>query len=446
MDGPPPPPPPHGANPGNTAGSSDNDGRYRSSTDLPDGPYDIFVIPPHSSGSGFLYLPSLKCHRNSFLAGVAAALVAVALYVNVLPVLKSWFSGVVANGGMGVFMLVIGVAVAGWAFGKTQSEAGSSGSDSSRPGTTGGAGTRGGSGAGTNTSNSGGQKSGASFGGAPNHGQQYPGGQYPSGQYTGAHQHYNDAQSGPNTGGGAGPSDKRPEWDKSREDTQRKEEIRRKMEEFRKKRKEEEEKKKEQEEKEAKEQQQKREKEAREREFREWKEKRAKEKAEKEAADKAAAEKAAQDKAARSAPPSGQQQSSQKKPPFASVKTAAEDDAYSFRPYDRPRPSANKTNPAPSIFSESLYSQSTARTTPPPSRREPYTTKDPDKVIINGVYSFNNTYMRTPVAQLVSGQGHVTDGLIMRITTEGMFVDDDVRGIAQREWDIKAWTLKVVEV
>jgi len=53
--------------------------------------------------------------------------------------------------------------------------------------------------------------------------------------------------------------------------------------------------------------------------------------------------------------------------------------------------------------------------------------------------------MRTPVAQLVSGQGSVTDGLILRITTEGLFIDDDVRGIAQREWDVKAWTMKAVE-
>lgn len=54
--------------------------------------------------------------------------------------------------------------------------------------------------------------------------------------------------------------------------------------------------------------------------------------------------------------------------------------------------------------------------------------------------------MKTPIAQLVSGVGSVTDGLILRMTTEGMFVDDDVRGVAQREWDIKAWTMKLIEV
>jgi hypothetical protein len=54
--------------------------------------------------------------------------------------------------------------------------------------------------------------------------------------------------------------------------------------------------------------------------------------------------------------------------------------------------------------------------------------------------------MRTPIAKLVSGQGSITDGLVLRITTEGLFVDDDVRGVGQREWDVKAWTMKLIEV
>jgi len=99
------------------------------------------------------------------------------------------------------------------------------------------------------------------------------------------------------------------------------------------------------------------------------------------------------------------------------------------------------------MFSESSYaaSHSTARTTPPPSQRGKYTNKDPDKIILKAVYSFNNTFIKTPSSQLVSGVGSVTDGLILRITTEGLFIDDDVRGVAQREWDVKAWTLKLVE-
>jgi hypothetical protein len=32
------------------------------------------------------------------------------------------------------------------------------------------------------------------------------------------------------------------------------------------------------------------------------------------------------------------------------------------------------------------------------------------------------------------------------LTSEGLFIDDDVRDEPQREWDIKAWTLKQIEV
>lgn len=78
--------------------------------------------------------------------------------------------------------------------------------------------------------------------------------------------------------------------------------------------------------------------------------------------------------------------------------------------------------------------------------RMPYATKDPDKIVIRAVYGFLNQFSKTPGSQLISGQGSVTDGLILRITTEGLFIDDDVRGVPQREWDVKAWTLKQVEV
>ena len=50
-----------------------------------------------------------------------------------------------------------------------------------------------------------------------------------------------------------------------------------------------------------------------------------------------------------------------------------------------------------------------------------------------------------PIASLISSQGSVTDGLVLRIKTEGLFIDDDIRGVPQREWDVKAWTLKLVE-
>ena len=67
------------------------------------------------------------------------------------------------------------------------------------------------------------------------------------------------------------------------------------------------------------------------------------------------------------------------------------------------------------------------------------------KIVIKAVYLFNDLFPK-PVAQLVAGVGKVTDGLILNIRTEGLFIDDDVRSIPQREWDVKAWTLKTIEV
>jgi hypothetical protein len=132
--------------------------------------------------------------------------------------------------------------------------------------------------------------------------------------------------------------------------------------------------------------------------------------------------------------------------PTATTYVGTEEETYSYRPYDKLKPTHKK---APSsIFSESSYaaSHTTSQTTPPPSHRGPYSTKDPDKIVIKAVYAFNNAFLKTPTSQLVSGVGSVTDGLILRITTEGLFIDDDVRGVPQREWDVKAWTMKLVEV
>ncbi|KAF4634994.1 hypothetical protein G7Y89_g3106 [Cudoniella acicularis] len=147
--------------------------------------------------------------------------------------------------------------------------------------------------------------------------------------------------------------------------------------------------------------------------------------------------------------PRSQPPSPTKRPPVPTANTyrGTEEDAFSYRPYDKPKQPMHKKAPS-SVYSESSYaaSQSTSRTTPPPSRRGPYTTKDPDKIVIKAVYAFNNTFQKTPTSQLVSGVGSVTDGLILRITTEGLFIDDDVRGVPQREWDVKAWTMKLVEV
>jgi hypothetical protein len=434
MDRPPPAPPPHGANPNTT----DGDTRYRKSTDLPDGNYDIFVIPPHSAGSGFLYLPSLQCHRNSFIAGSLSTLLAVVVWITVLPTVKSWFATTVATGGMGILVLALAVGFGGWYWGVTQTE---SSSGNARGG-------RGGSGSGSQYTTG-----PQTFGGGFANGSSTGGAQYSDHQY-------NTGQPPPHSSPPPPPpphnqKKTKTEWERAREETKRKEDIRRKMEEYKKKREAEEAEKKRQ-----------RDREAMEKEFRERKqqlekeEKAGKENAAREAAKKEAAARftAAKDAAAKrfaaaaraspaSAPSAAPPRTpSPKKPPQPTAKTATEDDAYSFRPYDRPRRPYDHS--APSVYSESSYapSQSTTRTTPPPSNRGPYFTKDPDKVIIRGVYTFTNAFQKTPVAQLVSGQGSVTDGLVLRITTEGLFIDDDVRGIAQREWDVKAWTMKLVEV
>ncbi|KUL90661.1 hypothetical protein ZTR_00208 [Talaromyces verruculosus] len=518
MDGPPPPPPPHGANPNTTEGTP----RYRKSTDLPDGPYDIFVIPPHSAGGGFLYLPSLNCHRNSFIAGSLSTLAVVVLWIQLQPLVKTWLAAISksnAPGGMGVILLVVAVGFAGWYFGTLQNDGGGMNGNSSgrpRPGA--------------------GFANGFQYGGTqPNPGASYPGGgPSPNAQYNNTGGQYNQGGAsqpppfnnhGAQPNGGAhddtqsnaqnntqnnaqngtpkeDPKKAEAEWERAREETRRKEEIRRKMEAYRKKREAEEAERRRQQEREAMEKELKQrkeelereaaaakaaaEKEVRERaareaaereerirreeaereekarkEAEEREEKARREAAEKDAAAKEAAKKeaaarfaaakeaaakkfaaakeaAAKAKEASKAPPPSAAPAastasappprtpSPKKPPPPSARTAdVDDDAYSFRPYDRPRRPYGTS--APSVYSESSYapSQSTARTTPPPSHRGPYMTKDPDKVIIRGVYLFNNAFQKTPIAQLVSGQGSVTDGLILRITTEGLFVDDD---------------------
>lgn len=193
-----------------------------------------------------------------------------------------------------------------------------------------------------------------------------------------------------------------------------------------------------------------REKEAREREAREQKEKERQEKEgrEKEVREKPTLAQTTSHPSARKSENIPGATSPTKRHQQPTAKTATEDDTYSFRPYDkqkRPTPAAAS---ASSIYSESSYapSYSTSRTTPPPSQRGPYQSKDPDKIVLKAVFSFNNTFTNSPIAKLVSGVGSVTDGLVLRITTEGLFIDDDVRGVPQREWDVKAWTLRLVEV
>ena len=124
----PPPPPKHGENPKTTGGThappGSGSGSGSGSGGLPPGNYDIFIIPPHSSGGGFVYLPSLQPQRNSFIAGVASTLACILAWKALEPQVKQYTQMVtkgVSSGGSGVMILVVLVGVAGWAFGQIQS-------------------------------------------------------------------------------------------------------------------------------------------------------------------------------------------------------------------------------------------------------------------------------------------------------------------------------------
>lgn len=486
----PPPPPPHGGVP---KGSG-----------LPPGKYDIFVIPEHSAGSGFLYLPSLQPNVNSFAAGFASALILVALFQSMAPAFRAWWDSFQGMGNTGLILIIAGVGFGAWALGRTQQEGPKSGPPPPQPG--------------------------AGHGGAENYGPP------PQSNPQGGHQSPPHNAPPPNPGAApppppphtepkspppppkpepSKPSWQRPpqpqpgtakaeaakgSWEKAREETRKREEERKAKEAEQKRREEA-----------AKRLAELRAREARERQEREAKkEKEAREaQAKKEAERKAAEAKTAELRAAAAAvaaaaeekrkkeeeaarprqgssyafsgvgektsmwpngrppvpshstpskapskapsqAPSQTPSSPNKKPPAPTAKTylSTEEDAYSFRPYDKPR----KPRHMPSISSLSdseaswAPSQTTAKTTPPASFRGPYSTKDPDKIVISGVYLFASQFAKEPASQLLSGVGSVTDGLILRITTEGLFIDDDVRGVPQREWDVKAWTLKQVEV
>ncbi|KAM7192034.1 proline-rich protein RiP-15 [Naviculisporaceae sp. PSN 640] len=606
----PPPPPPHGENPKTTAGGGSG---------LPPGKYDIFIIPEHSAGSGFLYLPSLKPQWNSFIAGVASTLMAVVLGNTFAPVVKAWWAGFQGFGTAGLTLLMLAIGLGAWSLGKSQSEKGQSSHSQSHGGSQ--------------------QRPGGAFnhsGGfytpppngapPPNTGPQPPPPpppphtEPPNNDRPSPGQSWQEAprpeprpqpqpqyhppppppppqpepqrapepeppkpeppkpeppkpeppkpkppppqpQAAPKPQPAPTPPPPRPSptktetpkgaWEKAREETRRREEERKAKEAENKRReeaarrlaelREKDKREREQREREARERETrerlKKEQEAREKErlekelrekvekeLREKVEREAREKAEKELREKEAARKREEEQAQRlkelqaarereakeraerlkkeeeeknnttrkgstyafssvgertsmwpngrpPAPASSASGGGPKSPtpaPAASPRQAAApspspsptkptpqparsatgtEDTYSYRPYDKPKkPTARKKSV--SDFSESSWapSSSTARTTPPPSVREPYTTNDPNKIVIKAVYGFLNQFSKTPASQLVSGVGTVTDGLILRINSAGLFVDDDVRDVPQREWDVKAWTIKLIEV
>ncbi|OAA50326.1 hypothetical protein NOR_00776 [Metarhizium rileyi] len=503
----PPPPPPHGEAP--------------RSTGLPPGKYDIFVIPEHSAGAGFLYLPSLKPSVNSFFAGFASALILVALFQSMAPAFRVWWESFQGLGNMGITLLILGVGFGAWALGRTQKDTPSSSYHHQSSYSSGGGGRP-----------AGGFRS-SSPGASPSGGAHARGHAGPPPPPPPPPPHGSPPSPPPGDGGPAPqarapspppppkpekpktswqqpqppppqPSSPKPQtpkgtWEKAREETRKKEEERKAKEAEQKRREEaakrlaelrakearerqEREKERERKEKEAKDKKLKEEAEQRRKELaerlkREREEKEKERKREEQKKESAAAGGAtrvgstyafsgvgektsmwpngrppvpSQTGSARQSP-SKSPPSPEKKPPAPTARTyvtTPDDDTFSYRPYDQ----SSKRNRRPSMSSftgsDASWAQShtTARTSPPPSVRGPYTTKDPDKIVIQAVYLFMSQYSKTPASQLVSGIGSVTDGLILRITTEGIFIDDDVRGVPQREWDVKAWTLKLVEV
>lgn len=528
---PPPPPPPHGEAPKTTAGGASG---------LPPGKYDVFIIPDHSAGSGFLYLPSLRTNTNSFIAGFATALLMVVLGQTLAPAFQAWWANFQGMGNAGMTLLVIAVGLGAWSLGRQTSD-----SSGPRGGSWGGGGFYSGGSSMPGAGGTGGfTGTGPSPHGAPppNAGPP-PSAHSPPPPKTDPNGSYQRPPEPPPKSQQAKPKPQadasKNAWEKAREEVKKKEEERKAKEAEERRRAEAAQRLKELREKEARERAQReaerakreqearekaaREQEARDREAREKEAKERKERELREAREKELKERLARDREERRKRveaerrrkeeeaerkrkeeeaekirkeaeaekkrkeeeaerkrkeeeeaiharksstyaysgvgeriglwPNGKPPSvaptpppSTKKPPPPTATSDRDDaDAYSYRPYDEPKRRVRR--PSNSDMSESSYaaSQSTARTTPPPSFRGGYATKDPDKIVIKGVYSFMNQYAKTPASQLISGLGTVTDGLILRITTEGLFIDDDVRGVAQREWDVKAWTLKLVE-
>ncbi|PSR75541.1 hypothetical protein BD289DRAFT_463983 [Coniella lustricola] len=548
---------------------------------LPPGKYDVFIIPEHSAGSGFLYLPSLRTNTNSFIAGFATAIIVVVFAQSMAPAFQAWWANFQGMGNAGMTLLMIAVGLGAWSLGRQTSDG--AGAGAARGTSEGGYYPSGGPGSmpggGSGFGNAGASPHGArpepaanagpppSAHAAPGGGSQ-PNGHKPAGAYQRPPQPQPQAHSQPpppppqpqpqpqahappppppqphsapppqaqppppaseppkpqayapppqpsaaanaNAKAKAQAEAHKNAWEKAREEVRRKEEERKareaeekrksdvaaRLKELREKeareraQREAERARREAEAKEAKEKEAReaRAKEIRERLVREREERRKKleeerkrdEEKKREEEKKRKEAETSQSRAsgsyafagvgeklnpwpngkpptvvpppptppAAAAGPPPRSPSPNKKPPAPTARSFAstEDDTHSYRTYDQPRQAGRRASNSDLSESSWAPSQSTARTTPPPSVRGPYATKDPDKIVIKAVYCFMNQFAKTPASQLISGVGSVTEGLILRITTEGLFIDDDLRGVAQREWDVKAWTLKLVEV
>ena len=82
-------------------------------------------------------------------------------------------------------------------------------------------------------------------------------------------------------------------------------------------------------------------------------------------------------------------------------------------------------------------------TTTTPSGRKTYVSLHPDKASIRAVAAFHKS---VAIAKLRPNYAGLSEGLILRIAHNGLFIDDDVRGVHQKEWDITTDMLKSVEI
>jgi hypothetical protein len=65
--------------------------------------------------------------------------------------------------------------------------------------------------------------------------------------------------------------------------------------------------------------------------------------------------------------------------------------------------------------------------------------------MIRAAFKFTDSFPK-PVAVVRPGESGITDGLVMRMDTAGVFLDDDKKREPLRQWDIKTWTMKSIEV
>ncbi|KAF8418867.1 hypothetical protein EV426DRAFT_308517 [Tirmania nivea] len=114
-------------------------------------------------------------------------------------------------------------------------------------------------------------------------------------------------------------------------------------------------------------------------------------------------------------------------------------------PPHRRAPSASHPSPPPPppphIFTP--RNSDDLDTTITPSGRKIYISLHPDKASLRAVAAFHKA---VAIAKLRPNYAGLSEGLILRISHDGLFIDDDVRGVHQKEWDIKVAMLKSVEI